>query len=458
MKDPIGPDATARQVALEVLVHFDRDSTDLQQRLHDRLGRTEQRAQATDLVYGVIRNRTLLDCLLHQFGQVDPRRVSGRLMNLLRIGAYEWVFAPQTAEYAIVDEAARLAGTRGGRKQIGFVNAVLRNLGRAIEHRCVLRESADPCRCVPQAMARGCLFHRDILPDPLRMPAQFFSLAFSLPLWLTKEWTTRCLEVVWEMCLGTNRRPNLFLQPNPLKTSPHALLDRLVQSGFECQMTSSMQIQLHPGHRVDDLPGYRQGWFHVLDPTSAVPVKILSPQPKETILDLCSAPGGKTALIAERMDNRGSIFATDADPQRLDKVGENCRRLGIEIVKRIGKPEDLPKDLLFDAVLVDVPCSNSGVMARRCEIRHRITPHAVRNLSRLQYDILELAASKVRPGGRIVYSTCSVLEDENNRLVGQFLVHHPDFDFRDAVLTLPRPESTEHPESDGGFAALLVRR
>ena len=458
MKDQSGPDLTARQVAVEALTGFDRDGADLQQHLHDLLNRTDQRAQATDLVYGVARNRTLLDHVLLQFGDVDSRRVPRRLMNLLRVGAYEWIYAPQTAEYAIVDEAARLAGLGGGRKQVGFVNAVLRNLGRAIQNRSVPRESADPCRCVPQSSSTGCLFRQPVLPDPTEMSAEFFSLAFSLPIWLMREWTKQCLDVVWMMCLGTNRRPSLFLQPNPLKTSPQAMLDRLVQSGLECRMTSLQQIQLHPGHPVADLPGFQEGWFHVLDPTSTMPVNILDPLPGETILDLCAAPGGKTALMAEQMNNHGTIYATDADPQRLALVCENCQRLGIEIVKICREPSELPKGILFDAVLADVPCSNSGVMARRCEVRYRITPQAVKYLASTQYSILEIAAAMVRPGGRIVYSTCSVLEEENNQQIERFLDCHPDFDFHHAALHPPRPQTPERCDCDGGFAALLIRR
>ncbi|NLH17823.1 MAG: methyltransferase domain-containing protein [Phycisphaerae bacterium] len=459
MEDPIGPDLTARQVAVEALIRFERDLADLQQHLHSFLNQTDQRAQATDLTYGVIRNRTLLDRLLHQFGDVNPCRVSPRLMNLLRIGAYEWIYAPQTAEYAIVDEAARLAGIQGGRKQVGFVNAVLRNLGRAIENRCVPRETADPRRCVPQSASTGCLFHQPVLPDPMENPAEFFAMAFSLPLWMIQEWVMEYgNETVQMICLGSNRRPSLFLQPNSLKTTPQSALDRLIQIGFECRLTSDGQIQLLSGYRMDDLPGFQEGWFHVLDPASTRPVGILDPQPGETVLDLCSAPGGKTVLMAQKMNNRGTIYATDADLQRLVKVRENCRRLGIENVKIIEKLSDLPEDLLFDAVLADVPCSNSGVMARRCEVRYRITPQAVANLTQIQYAILEQAAEKIRPAGRIVYSTCSILEEENNRLIRRFLDHHPDFILNQARLQFPRMQSDEDPESDGGFAAFIMRR
>jgi 16S rRNA (cytosine967-C5)-methyltransferase len=459
MKHPSDPDLTARQVAVEALTRFDRDQADLQQHLHDLLNRTDQRAQATDLVYGVVRNRTLLDHILLQISEVDPRRVPRRLMNLLRVGAYEWIYAPQTAEYAIVDEAARLAGLGGGRKQVGFVNAVLRNLGRAIENRSVAGTSADPCRCVPQSPAAGCLFRQPVLPDPTEMSAEYFSLAFSLPLWIAQEWVTdHGTEIARKICLGSNRRPGVFLQPNPLKTTPQALLDRLIQFGMDCRMTSEGQIQLHPGHRVNDLPGFQEGWFHVLDPSSTKPIKLLDPQPGETILDLCAAPGGKTALMAEQMNNRGTIYATDVDPQRLALVRENCQRLGVEIVKIYREPSELPKGIQFDAVLADVPCSNSGVMARRCEVRYRITPQAVKNLASTQYTILKKAAAMVRPGGRLVYSTCSILTEENHRLIERSLGHHSDYSLARDLLTLPRPESAETDEMDGGFAALLARR
>jgi 16S rRNA (cytosine967-C5)-methyltransferase len=278
-------------------------------------------------------------------------------------------------------------------------------------------------------------------------------------LWIVQDWVTEHgTDIARKICLGSNRRPGVFLQPNPLKTTPQALLDRLIQFGMDCRMTSEGQIHLHPGHRVNDLPGFEEGWFHVLDPSSRKPIKLLDPQAGETILDLCAAPGGKTALMAEHMQNRGTIYATDADPQRLALVRENCQRLGVEIVKIYREPSELPKGILFDAVLADVPCSNSGVMARRCEVRYRITPQAVKNLTHVQYAILEKAASMVRPGGRIVYSTCSILTEESHRLIERFLDYHSDFSLARDLLTLPHPDSSEMNETDGGFAALLIRR
>ena len=381
-------------------------------------------------------------------------------MNLLRIGAYEWIYAPQTAEYAIVDEAARLAGLGRGRKQVGFVNAVLRNLGRAIENRSIPRESADPCRCVPQSSAAGCLFRQPVLPDPTEKSAEFFSLAFSLPVWIVQEWIAEHgIEITQTICLGSNRRPGLFLQPNPLKTSPQALLDRLIQSGLDCRMTSARTNSIVFGSSRDRSSGISGG---------------LVSCPRSGLHD-----AGQDPRSAARRNSPRSVRGTGrqdgpdgrANGQSRNDLRDGCRSpaacigprelsasWGSRSSRYAREPSELPKGIQFDAVLADVPCSNSGVMARRCEVRYRITPQAVKNIAGTQYAILEKAAARVRPGGRIVYSTCSILKEENSQQIGRFLDRHPDFSLARDLLTLPRPESTEIDESDGGFAALLIRR
>jgi 16S rRNA (cytosine967-C5)-methyltransferase len=198
----------------------------------------------------------------------------------------------------------------------------------------------------------------------------------------------------------------------------------------------------------------------VVDPAAASVVEVMEPRSGETVLDLCAAPGGKTMLMAQKMHNKGGIYATDIDGDRLGKIADTCARLGVEIVAIVGY-ESLPeiaRDRKFDAVLADVPCSNSGVMARRAEVRYRITEEAVKQLAVRQLAILEHAAGLIRPGGRIVYSTCSILREENQEVVERFVSHHSDFEFEREFLMLPRPETAERMESDGGFAAVIRRK
>ena len=182
-------------------------------------------------------------------------------------------------------------------------------------------------------------------------------------------------------------------------------------------------------------------------------VELLAPQPGQSVLDLCAAPGTKTTHIAELMQNSGSIIAADKDPERLRRIEENVQRLGLDIIEPIHVSDDL-SDLpitLFDAVLVDVPCSNTGVIGKRPEVRTRLMPRDIEELARLQQNLLRNAAQRVKPGGRLVYSTCSIEQQENVSVIRSLLDLSTEFTLIETREFIPgRP-------SDGGFQALLVR-
>ena len=364
---------TSRQVALQVLNRFEVAHLNAGEILHGMIHQTEQKAQATDLVFGVIRNRFAIDMLIVQIGGTPTERIHKKLVNILRIAIYELVFAPKTAEYAIVNEAANLAGAVAGKKQVGFVNAVLRNISRSIADRTVSLTDADVLKTLPQSPQGGCLFKNTILPDPKTHPADYLSKAFSLPRWLINNWLDEFgPEQTTQICFGSNRRPSVFLWPNTLKTTIDALAKRFTADGIDFDIDPSETMLKLKGHQpVFKLSGFDEGLFFVQDPTSAKAVQILKPRPGWTVIDLCAAPGGKTVQMAQLMNNTGRIIATDIDPQRLQKVDANCKRLGVTIVETI-EYDRLAQVITeigpCDAVLLDVPCSNTGVLARRPEV------------------------------------------------------------------------------------------
>ena len=186
MADP--PKSNTRSIALNVLDRFNAAKHDAAVLLAGQIDKTDQKAQATDLVFGTIRNRALIDHILAKVANTPVKRINRRLVNIIRIGVYELVFASQTAEYAIVNEAANLTSEIAGKKQTGFVNAVLRNIGRGIKERYVPLESCDPLKTVPTSPDEGCLFKDNILPDPKMDPSTYYSLAFSIPQWLIDSW------------------------------------------------------------------------------------------------------------------------------------------------------------------------------------------------------------------------------------------------------------------------------
>ncbi|RKY10156.1 MAG: hypothetical protein DRP65_07000 [Planctomycetota bacterium] len=461
---------TSRHLALEVLNKFDVARYDAAEILHSVIHQTEQRSQATDLVFGVIRNRSAIDMLITKVGGSQPERVHKKLINIIRMGTYELVLAPKTVEYAIVNEAANLAGIVAGKKQVGFVNAILRNINRGIADRASPLAEADPAKILPKSPQAGCLFKNAILPDPNSHPAEYLSNAFSLPLWLVADWLDEFgPEQTRQICFASNRAPNVFVRPNTLKISAEALAQKFTADEIEFEMAESgTMLKLKSHQPVTELPGFAEGLFTVQDPASARAVEILAPQPGWIALDLCAAPGGKTVQMAQMMNNTGRIIATDIDPKRLQKVGQNCNRLGITIVELISYDQVhqvIAEVGCCDAVLLDVPCSNTGVLARRPEVRLRINRRAVAGLAKIQLQLLDKAANifspRLRRGSlthsKICFSTCSLLKQENSEVVKQFLSANPDFSLDSENLTLPSPAVADSFGHDGAFTAILAK-
>jgi len=447
---------TGRQAAVRVL-----DSADLREDyaaeiVGQFLPRTDEKQRATDIVSGVVRNRAAIDAVIEKCSGKSIKRVSKEIVNIIRVGVYELICCPQTAEHAVVNEAVELAKTAGGKKQVGFVNAALRAVQRHIVHRNAALAAAPPRRTLPVTPQIGCQFDIDILPDADKDPDEFFSKAFSLPKWLVTDWLKEFgLDACRRACFGSNRRPRLYVRPNTLKTTANELAGVFTGAGVEFELTEAGMIRLPNPDAVTDLPGFAEGLFTVQDPTAAKAVKLLEPKKEWKILDLCAAPGTKPTQLGEATGAEAAIFATDIDSERSKKVEENIARLGLKSVTVFAYP-DLEKICTehgpFDCILLDVPCSNTGVLARRPEVRHRITPQAVRKLAQIQRRLLDRAAEMVKEAGVMCYSTCSIQSDENTELIAVFLTDHSAFRLESESLVLPNAEGFDY---DGGYAAIL---
>lgn len=455
---------SGRAVAVKVLRKFESAKKDSSEVLGEFISQTVERGKATDLVFGVIRNRTIIDSLLEKFGDARSDRVKRELFNILRVGVYELVYCPLVEDYAVVNEAVALAGRGTGKKQRGFANAVLRNICRAIESRRVEFTEATE-RVIPQSRGGGCEFNEAVLPDSQSDPAGYLSAAFSLPGWLVGEWVDEFgFEKALNICFASNRRCGVYLQPNTLKIDAEGLLAKLTQNisgqeDFEVVCDCNM-IKATGGGEVSSFAGFDEGLFTVQDPTAAGAVELLEPTAGEVIVDLCSAPGGKTVRMAQLIGDQGQIIATDIDDGRLRRVKENCERLGIGCVEVVSL--DMLADKLegaeVDAVFADVPCSNAGVLARRCEVRHRIKKDFIERLVGKQLELLETAAKLVRKGGRVCYSTCSIMRQENAGVVDMFLAKHDGFEFVVERLTLPCQGGEGEIDFDGGYIAVIRRK
>jgi 16S rRNA (cytosine967-C5)-methyltransferase len=459
---------SARAIAVEVLNRCDPKINYAGPILDRQLHKTDQRQRATDLVFGTLRNRLAIDTVIAAFSGRPVQRIQPDLLNIIRIGTYELVYWPVTGEHAIVNEAVGSTKAVAGEKQAGFVNAVLRQIFRHINNRRIPLAQGHVRRTLPQTSSDGCEFDRDLLPDSEVSLTGYLSMAFSLPEWLVTDWLGRFSEEsTRQICLASNRRPSIYLRPNTLRTTMDALTERLRQAGIDSDMDAdNSMIRIRSPQAVPQLPGFKEGQFTVQDITASQPVRMLNPQPGWTILDLCAAPGTKTMQLAELTGDSAKIFATDIDDQRLEMVRENVDRLGIKSVDVVPYEELLGiadfqienrKSKIgnsFDCILLDVPCSNTGVLSRRIEARYRINPARMQGLTRIQAGLLDRAARMVKPNGKICYSTCSIQRCENSEIIENFLKQNENFTLESQQLTLPEAEGFDH---DGGYAAILAK-
>lgn len=389
------------------------------------------RALCHELVCGVVRWEATLDTLIARKSTRQPPRPA--VQNLLRLGLYQIFWLDRIPAHAAVHETVELAKHSGFAAQAGFINAVLRGY---------LRETAEI---------------RKILADlKISKPA----LGHSHPEWLVNKWlaqfgpeTTRGL-LEWN-----NRPPHTFARRNTLRASAEQLLERWQTERVEAQPFTAdwveagqvWELGTHPA--LNTLPSFQDGWFYVQDPSTLLAPARLAAQPGEIILDACAAPGGKTSVIAQDLRNTGRLIAQDIDSDRIKLIRDNVRRLGLTVVETtlpgVHNPLQPPPEA-FDRILVDAPCSNTGVIRRRVDLRWRLQPAELERLQKVQRELLHQAAERLRPGGVLVYSTCSLEPEENGQQVQQFLAEQTSFRLESERQLNPVTDGV-----DGAYVAVL---
>jgi 16S rRNA (cytosine967-C5)-methyltransferase len=254
-----------------------------------------------------------------------------------------------------------------------------------------------------------------------------------------------------------NTPPKTFARVNTLKTDAAKLVGRWREENVDYDFITrdwtgenlALELKSHPP--LNSLGSLRDGWFYLQDPSTLLAPALLGAQTGETILDLCAAPGGKTTFIAQQMRNEGKIIAEDISPDRLKLIRENCARLGVTCVEPVLSSSTLhPPSSLFDRILVDAPCSNTGVLRRRVDLRWRISVEEMARLQKTQSDLLRQAATRLKPGGVLVYSTCSLEPEENSELIKNFLATDNNFILETERQLLPFVDGV-----DGAYVAKL---
>lgn len=448
------PPRTARELAYHVLEQHRQGGQWVQdllgQAIQAGLFPASERGLATELVYGVVRRRgTLLTVLAavlpRPLSQVEPP-----LLTLLQLGAYQLLFLDRIPAYAAVHETVELTRSLGQLRWTKFVNGVLRGVTRLLTETWCDSPAPDAVPITPGRFRR---LKRPLFPDPQREPVAYVSQAYSLPAWLVVRWQSRWS---WDQLLSlaeaANTPPRLYVRVNQTRISPQELLTRWTEAGLRASLHPELPVLAveHSGD-IELWPGYAEGWWLPQDVTSVRAALLLAPPAGGTVWDVCAAPGGKSTHLAELVGPHGTVWATDVHTDRLGRVRENAQRLGFSNIRTVVVQEDgadWPTGP-FDAVLLDAPCSNTGVLHRRPEVRWRLQPRDLVELSALQQRLLQAALDRLRRGGRLVYSTCSIEPEENEQVIETILRQRDEMVLCTSRLFLPGPTG------DGGYQALL---
>jgi 16S rRNA (cytosine967-C5)-methyltransferase len=359
------------------------------------------------------------------------RRQDPVVQEVLRVALYQLFWLDRIPDHAAVNDAVQLCRDAGLSRQGGFVNAVLRG---CLRERAQVQSALEALR----------------ISDP--------ALAWSHPDWLVDRWRSAWGGEMTQRLLQWDNLPApVWVRVNTLRTSPGALVDRWKGEGVESRgvdfpwAPAGLVFELGAHPPLATLPSFTEGGFYVQDPSTLLSVRDLDPQPGECVLDACAAPGGKATFIAQQMENAGRIVAHDAVASRLELIRQNRDRLGI---RNLEITAELPfAEARFDRILVDAPCSNTGVLRRRVESRWRLDAAELPRLADRQFEILRDAAARLKEGGTLVYSTCSLEREENQDVVERFLAGAPEFRLEGDRQLHPVQDGV-----DGAYSARLKRR
>jgi 16S rRNA (cytosine967-C5)-methyltransferase len=431
-----------RSASIDILIKFDLNK-ELDYSYADDLEPCE-RAQVREYVQNIFRKRSYLDFLIDHYSSISVTEMKAELKNILRLGIYDLLFMDSTPDYAAINEAVEIAKAMLGSKTGDLVNAIMRNLQRDIE----------------------------ALPKP-NFPnrTKLVATTFSHPEWMVARWSKRFGErEAFQLMQANNTRPNYYIRVNTLRTKKENFEFRMDKMGVDFEESDWL-----PGfYKVDSVQPFiekgllKKGLCQVQDIAAGFAPFVLDPQPEEKIYDLCAAPGTKSIMIADLTNAESDILAVDISAERLEKLAESALSHGAENIK-IRRGDVLELSLpLADAVLLDAPCTGTGVLSKRADLRWRRDEEGLKKAIQLQEQLLEEAANMVKRGGRIVYSTCSLEPEENIGQIKKFLEKYDNFELQplddfvpEEVLSedgLAYQTSPHEHGCDGHFGVLLERK
>lgn len=403
------------------------------------------RGLMTEVVNGVMRWQYRLDWYLRQLYVGEYGNLIPDVKNNLRSSAYQLMYLDKVPAYAVLNEAVEIAKSKYNQKTANLVNAILRNFLRQMKKLEYLEMQ---------------------LPFRERL-----SVKYSHPAWMVERWIDQWgIDDTVALCESNNRRPAVNVRINSLRADRETLFRTLDERGIGYTVHPDFPEYL----RLDDFSQFRKldyldnGWVVVQDVSTGIPVRLLEPRPGENILDMCAAPGGKSSFIAERMANEGQLLALEKQPGRAEILRDNMARFGVTIADiQTEDANELILERRFDKILLDAPCTGLGVLAKRVDLRWKRTLQDIETMQQQQLALLDSATGLLAPGGVLVYSTCTIEPDENERVVERFLEKHPEYALDTLLDIVPRTylwdkhhvrTFPQRHDMDGSFAVRLRHR
>lgn len=434
-----------RKAAVDILFNFSKNRAPVSDEINKfRMSSdmdTRDIRLVNELVNGTLRNLEYIDYVISRFSTLKLNKISTYVLSVLRISVYQILFMDKIPDSAAVNEGTKLA-KKANYRAAGFVNAVLRKVS-ANEGKVVLPENRT----------------------------KYISTRYSCPEWIVKEWIKHLGDEAEALAEAMNKKPATMLRVNTLKTNRKKLIKTLTEEGWECCEYDSPVFPeidyLISAERIENISeshAYKDGLFYIQDSAGAYAGHVLSPVEGSIVLDMCSSPGGKTTHLAQIMNNSGIIHAFDVSDMKIKKIIQNRERLGITCIKPQVSDSTVVRDEFIevaDYILVDSPCSGLGIIRKKPDIKYLRTPSDSIALADISLKILETASRYLKSGGKMVFSTCTTLYNENEGVLGKFLSSHPEFKLKkiecnienDGFITLYPHRN----DCDGFFISLLTK-
>ena len=431
----------ARELALKALYEIDKNDAYSTIALNEILNKNKDKINLKDIgliseiVYGVTTYKLSLDEIIKKYSKIKLKKISMWIINILRMGIYQIIFLDKIPKSAAVNESVNLAKKYGHQASSSFVNAILRNVNKNDYEEFF-----------------------NIKDDVERI-----SKVNSMPEWIIKKLLeNNNIEKVEKICENLRLKPNITIRVNTLKINKQNLEKKLEENNVEFKETKYENfLILDKLKNIENFELFKEGLFIVQDISAGMTALILDPKPGDYCLDACAAPGGKTTHLAEIMKNKGKILALDLYESRVKLIEENAKRLGINIIKTKTLDSTIYYKNLenkFDKILLDVPCSGIGVIKRKPDIKWHRKEEDILDITKTQKIILENASKYLKQNGEMVYSTCSILKEENEDIINEFLEKNNNFKIEKISENSTFINILPDDEKDGFFICKLIKK